>query len=326
MGAAGSRQEREVKLGAVAQLARQPSNRVTPLSLDSRSPRSPTESPAVARPVLRPELAGGSSPTSSVSTVAVERLDSLSHTGELDEELEALASQYMQTTSHSWNGGGKGAHAADVAHGPPPAQPTATAMRKQPLAHQAHAGLPLPTGAGASDCRAGAGVHAAPSYGPSGGGGGGRGASSSSTHAPNGGAIDLRAHLSAHMCARPPIRARVPPRSDGQCDSPTPLVSPRTDGCAARADRSPPRPPPPTPPLPHACSCPHATLAPLPTRRSATAEEPAAGPPVGATISWQRGQMLGSGSFGRVYFGLNTVSGELMAVKQIKYTPGQHTE
>ena len=43
-------------------------------------------------------------------------------------------------------------------------------------------------------------------------------------------------------------------------------------------------------------------------------------------IQWQRRQMLGSGSFGRVYFGLNTSTGELMAVKQIKYTPGVNSD
>ena len=43
-------------------------------------------------------------------------------------------------------------------------------------------------------------------------------------------------------------------------------------------------------------------------------------------IQWQRGQMLGSGSFGRVYFGLNTSTGELMAVKQIKYTAGVNSD
>jgi len=43
-------------------------------------------------------------------------------------------------------------------------------------------------------------------------------------------------------------------------------------------------------------------------------------------VAWQRGQLLGAGSFGRVFFGLNTVSGELMAVKQINYTPGQPTD
>ena len=36
--------------------------------------------------------------------------------------------------------------------------------------------------------------------------------------------------------------------------------------------------------------------------------------------------MLGAGSFGRVFFGLNMVTGELMAVKQINYTPGQPTD
>ena len=65
-----------------------------------------------------------------------------------------------------------------------------------------------------------------------------------------------------------------------------------------------------------------------------TAGAGAAGPSVGsrappasaAPISWQRGQLLGAGSFGRVFFGLNTVTGELMAIKQINYTPGQNTE
>ena len=33
-----------------------------------------------------------------------------------------------------------------------------------------------------------------------------------------------------------------------------------------------------------------------------------------------------AGSFGRVFFGLNTESGEVMAVKQINYTPGQLTD
>ena len=36
-------------------------------------------------------------------------------------------------------------------------------------------------------------------------------------------------------------------------------------------------------------------------------------------MSWQRGQLLGSGSFGKVYFGLNTRTGELLAIKQIEY-------
>lgn len=44
-----------------------------------------------------------------------------------------------------------------------------------------------------------------------------------------------------------------------------------------------------------------------------------------APISWQRGEVIGTGSFGRVHFGLNTASGELMAVKQIAYG-GQPTD
>lgn len=36
-------------------------------------------------------------------------------------------------------------------------------------------------------------------------------------------------------------------------------------------------------------------------------------------ISWQRGQLLGTGSFGQVYFGMNSRTGELMAVKQIQF-------
>jgi len=43
-------------------------------------------------------------------------------------------------------------------------------------------------------------------------------------------------------------------------------------------------------------------------------------------IVWQRGQLLGAGSYGRVYFGLNMSTGELMAVKQIRYTPGHPTD
>jgi len=34
-------------------------------------------------------------------------------------------------------------------------------------------------------------------------------------------------------------------------------------------------------------------------------------------IRWKRGEILGQGAFGIVYLGLNTDSGELMAVKQV---------
>lgn len=33
--------------------------------------------------------------------------------------------------------------------------------------------------------------------------------------------------------------------------------------------------------------------------------------------NWSRGELIGSGAFGRVYLGLNNDSGELMAVKQV---------
>lgn len=36
---------------------------------------------------------------------------------------------------------------------------------------------------------------------------------------------------------------------------------------------------------------------------------------------WVRGQMIGSGSFGTVYMGMNTFNGELLAVKQVEITP-----
>lgn len=44
-------------------------------------------------------------------------------------------------------------------------------------------------------------------------------------------------------------------------------------------------------------------------------EEPA--PVVQAPENWQKSQILGLGSFGRVYFGVNLNTGELIAVKQV---------
>lgn len=34
-------------------------------------------------------------------------------------------------------------------------------------------------------------------------------------------------------------------------------------------------------------------------------------------IKWQKGGLIGSGAFGKVYLGLNLVTGELLAVKQV---------
>jgi serine/threonine protein kinase len=39
--------------------------------------------------------------------------------------------------------------------------------------------------------------------------------------------------------------------------------------------------------------------------------------PASAVVQWRKGQLIGSGSFGIVYQGFNTHTGELFAVKQI---------
>ncbi|KAK1045569.1 mitogen-activated protein kinase kinase kinase [Friedmanniomyces endolithicus] len=39
------------------------------------------------------------------------------------------------------------------------------------------------------------------------------------------------------------------------------------------------------------------------------------------TFKWMRGQLIGKGTFGRVYLGMNTTTGELLAVKQVKVNP-----
>lgn len=36
-----------------------------------------------------------------------------------------------------------------------------------------------------------------------------------------------------------------------------------------------------------------------------------------APVNWSRGELIGAGAFGRVYLGLNSDNGELMAVKQV---------
>ena len=39
------------------------------------------------------------------------------------------------------------------------------------------------------------------------------------------------------------------------------------------------------------------------------------------TFKWMRGQMIGKGTFGKVYLGMNTTTGELLAVKQVEVNP-----
>jgi mitogen-activated protein kinase kinase kinase len=49
---------------------------------------------------------------------------------------------------------------------------------------------------------------------------------------------------------------------------------------------------------------------------------PAAGlPQRQATFKWMKGQLIGKGTFGRVYLGMNMTTGELIAVKQVEVNP-----
>jgi serine/threonine protein kinase len=43
------------------------------------------------------------------------------------------------------------------------------------------------------------------------------------------------------------------------------------------------------------------------------------GAPGGCKLAWQKGELIGQGSFGRVYLGLNTQTGEFIAVKEISF-------
>ena len=44
--------------------------------------------------------------------------------------------------------------------------------------------------------------------------------------------------------------------------------------------------------------------------------------PAGAVKAWKRGEMIGSGAFGKVFIGLNEATGALMAVKEINFHAG----
>ncbi|CAG8493761.1 7045_t:CDS:10 [Paraglomus occultum] len=52
-------------------------------------------------------------------------------------------------------------------------------------------------------------------------------------------------------------------------------------------------------------------------------DEEGAAEPSAPTFRWMKGALIGSGSFGSVYLGLNSVTGELMAVKQVELPTGQ---
>ena len=48
---------------------------------------------------------------------------------------------------------------------------------------------------------------------------------------------------------------------------------------------------------------------------------PQAVPKRQATFKWMKGQLIGKGTFGRVYLGMNTTTGDLLAVKQVEVNP-----
>jgi len=50
-------------------------------------------------------------------------------------------------------------------------------------------------------------------------------------------------------------------------------------------------------------------------------------PPPGQKIEWRKGELIGKGSFGKVYMGMNAATGELIAVKQVRLnTTEDHEE
>ena len=40
----------------------------------------------------------------------------------------------------------------------------------------------------------------------------------------------------------------------------------------------------------------------------------------GGPVHWTRGELIGQGAFGKVYMGLNSETGQLMAVKQVAFS------
>jgi len=67
------------------------------------------------------------------------------------------------------------------------------------------------------------------------------------------------------------------------------------------------------------------TVLPLPSPHIATetaAEKTRRKQAQSASINWMQGELLGSGSCGQVYLGLNIDTGRLMAVKQVEHLRG----
>jgi len=57
-----------------------------------------------------------------------------------------------------------------------------------------------------------------------------------------------------------------------------------------------------------------------------TTESASAVPQRQATFKWVKGQLIGKGTFGKVYLGMNTTTGELLAVKQVEVKPRAGTD
>ena len=41
---------------------------------------------------------------------------------------------------------------------------------------------------------------------------------------------------------------------------------------------------------------------------------------------WKRGELIGAGAYGRVFMGMNEISGELIAIKEMVFTPDNYKE
>lgn len=54
-------------------------------------------------------------------------------------------------------------------------------------------------------------------------------------------------------------------------------------------------------------------------RKSRVFSKPSSPSPSPPLIRWRKGELIGSGAFGRVYMGMNLDSGELLAVKEVSF-------
>ena len=63
------------------------------------------------------------------------------------------------------------------------------------------------------------------------------------------------------------------------------------------------------------------------TRSTSTSAAPTpSAPPIPQKIEWKKGDLIGKGSFGKVYMGMNIVTGELIAVKQVRLLTSEELE